>query len=139
MDQAPKMEEYFELSMYGRTETGEDPDAENDYYYTQERYWYHPNYFEGRGKEIYPVNKFPEEPAYRDGDMIANNHCKAYIFFTRYAQQQNIQFTDCYRAAFRSNLSGYVKAELFGNRGWSRDIVSRYTRNRVNNIMSFFP
>ena len=44
MDQAPKMEEYFDLSMYGSTETGEDPDDENDYYYTRERYWYHPNY-----------------------------------------------------------------------------------------------
>ena len=44
LDQAPKMEEYFDLSMYGSTETGEDPDDENDYYYTRERYWYHPNY-----------------------------------------------------------------------------------------------
>ena len=44
MDQAPKMEEYFDLSRYGSTETGEDPDDETDYYYTRERYWYHPNY-----------------------------------------------------------------------------------------------
>ena len=44
MEEIPKMEEYFDLSMYGSTETGEDPDDENDYYYTRERYWYHPNY-----------------------------------------------------------------------------------------------
>ena len=81
MDQAPKMEEYFELSMYGRTETGEDPDAENDYYNTREKYWYHSNYLEGRGKEIYPVNKFPEEPACRDGDMITNDNGHIHQYF----------------------------------------------------------
>lgn len=44
MDKVSKMDEYYDLSLYGNTETSEDPDDENDYYYTRERYWYHPNY-----------------------------------------------------------------------------------------------
>ena len=104
MDQAPKMEEYFDLSRYGSTETGEDPDDETDYYYTRERYWYHPNYLEGRGKEIYPVNKFPEEPACRDGDMITNDngHIHQYFVYSpfgenMYQYNRNSDFNSRYR------------------------------------------
>ena len=104
MDQAAKMEEYFDLSRYGSTETGEDPDDETDYYYTRERYWYHPNYLEGRGKEIYPVNKFPEEPACRDGDMITNDngHIHQYFVYSpfgenMYQYNRNSDFNSRYR------------------------------------------
>tara|TARA_R110002096_G_scaffold238497_1_gene429935 strand:- start:1076 stop:2326 length:1251 start_codon:yes stop_codon:yes gene_type:complete len=104
LDQAPKMEEYFDLSMYGSTETGEDPDDENDCYYTRERYWYHPNYLEGRGKEIYPVNKFPEEPACREGDMITNDngHIHQYFVYSpfgenMYQYNRNSDFNSRYR------------------------------------------
>ena len=104
MDQAPKTEEYFDLSLYGSKETGEDPDDETDYYYTKERYWYHPNYLEGRGKEIYPVNKFPEEPACRDGDMITNDngHIHQYFVYSpfgenMYQYNRNSDFDSRYR------------------------------------------
>jgi RHS repeat-associated protein len=68
-----------------------------------------------------------------------NDHWKAYQVTARYIQQNNIQVTNCYRGAFRSNLRGYLRNEYYSGKNWDAAKLNRILNNKVQTIMGWMP